>query len=353
MIRRTTDLSPAARNGFDAIIDVRSPSEFALDHIPGAINMPVLDDVQRAAVGTEYVQGSKFLARRTGAAMVARNIAAHLEGSLGDRDGSFRPLVHCWRGGQRSGAMATVMDQVGWPVTVLDGGYQTWRRQVTAALHDRPLAHRLVLIDGPTGSGKTALLALLSARGAQTLDLEALANHRGSLFGALPGGQPPQKLFESRVFAALCASEPARPVLVEAESSRIGRLLLPPALWAAMKAAPTIRLVAPAEARAEFTCRSYGAAAADPAVLDAALSRLPRHLSKALITEWRGLAAEGRTRDLAGALIRDHYDPAYARSRPTGSVLAEVRLDRVDPAALERAADEIAARLAELEARQS
>jgi rhodanese-related sulfurtransferase len=156
MIRRTVDLSPAARDGFDAIIDVRSPAEFALDHIPGAINLPVLDDAQRAAVGTEYVQGSKFLARRTGAAMVARNIAAHLEGALADRDGSFRPLVYCWRGGQRSGAMVTVMDQIGWPVTVLDGGYQTWRRQVTAGLYDTPLPHRLTLLDGPTGSGKTA-----------------------------------------------------------------------------------------------------------------------------------------------------------------------------------------------------
>ena len=134
MIRHTTDLSPAARDGFDAIIDVRSPGEFALDHIPGAINLPVLDDAQRAAVGTEYVQGSKFLARRSGAVMVARNIAAHLEGALADRGGGFKPLVHCWRGGQRSGAMVTVMDQIGWPVTVLDGGYQTWRRQVTAGV---------------------------------------------------------------------------------------------------------------------------------------------------------------------------------------------------------------------------
>lgn len=138
MIRHTVDLSPAARDGFDAIIDVRSPAEYALDHIPGAINLPVLDDAQRAAVGTEYVQGSKFLARRSGAAMVARNIASHLEGALADRGGGFKPLVHCWRGGQRSGAMVTVMDQIGWPVTVLDGGYQTWRRQVNAALYDAP-----------------------------------------------------------------------------------------------------------------------------------------------------------------------------------------------------------------------
>ena len=171
MIPRTVELSPGARDSFDAIIDVRSPAEFALDHIPGAINLPVLDDAQRTAVGTEYVQGSKFLARRSGAAMVARNIAAHLEGALAARGGGFRPLVYCWRGGQRSGAMVTVMEQVGWPVTLLDGGYQRWRRQVKAAFYDTPLPHRLVLLDGPTGSGKTALLAVLSGKGVQTIDL--------------------------------------------------------------------------------------------------------------------------------------------------------------------------------------
>ena len=217
MIRRTTDLSPQARDGFDALIDVRSPAEFALDHVPGAVNLPVLDDAQRAAVGTEYVQGSKFLARRTGAALVARNIADHLEGPLGDRDGAFKPLVYCWRGGQRSGAMVTVMDQVGWPVTVLEGGYQTWRRQVKATLYDAPLEHSLILLDGPTGAGKTALLGVLAGRGVQTLDLEALAAHRGSLFGAMPGGQPSQKAFETRLHDALSRLDPARPILVEAD----------------------------------------------------------------------------------------------------------------------------------------
>ena len=315
MIRTTADVSPAALSAFDAVIDVRSQSEFAEDHLPGAINLPVLDDAQRAEVGTEYVQGSKFLARRRGAALVARNIGAHLEGALADRGGGFRPLVHCWRGGQRSHAMATVMDQVGWHVTVLEGGYRTWRRAVVARLHDGELGLKLILLDGPTGCGKTALLGELASRGAQTLDLEALANHRGSLFGAMPGGQPSQKLFESRLFAAVEALDPARPVVVEAESSKIGRLVLPKALWSAMQASPVVEITAPVAARADFTCATYAEIASDAAALDAALSRLPRHLSKALIAEWREMAAGGRVRDLAEALIREHYDPAYARSR--------------------------------------
>lgn len=345
MIRRTTDLSPAARDGFDAIIDVRSPAEFALDHLPGAINLPVLDDAQRAEVGTEYVQRSKFLARRHGAALVARNIAAHLDGALAGRDGAFQPLVYCWRGGQRSGAMVTVMDQVGWPVTVLDGGYQTWRRQVKAALYDAPMAHRLVLLDGPTGAGKTALLHAVAARGVQTLDLEALAAHRGSLFGALPGGQPSQKAFETRLHDALARLDPARPVLVEAESSKIGARVVPPSLWAAMGAAPAIRLESPVAVRAARTLRDYAAIAADPAALDAALTRLPRHISRETVSAWRALAAAGEIEALARELIVHHYDPAYGRQGGRRDPAAVVAITALDDAALAAAADQLAGRL--------
>lgn len=343
MIRRTADVGLEARGGFDAIIDVRSPGEFALDHLPGAINLPVLDDAQRAVVGTEYVQGSKFRARRMGAAMVARNIADHLGGALADRDGSFRPLVHCWRGGQRSGAMAAVMDQVGWTVTVLDGGYMTWRRAVTTGLYDQPLAHRLVLLDGPTGSGKTEVLKRLATHGVQTLDLEGLANHRGSLFGAMPGGQPSQKLFESRVFAALERSDPARPVVVEAESSKVGSRLVPPQLWAAMQAAPRIGLTGSVEARAAFSARTYAATAADAEALERAFSRMPRHVSKATRAEWRELASAGEHVALAAALIETHYDPAYRRSGGQVAPMATVDAGDLSDAALDAAAGQVAA----------
>ena len=346
MIRRTTDLSAAARVGFDAIIDVRSPAEFAEDHIPGAINLPVLNDAERAEIGTIYVQQSKFLARRLGAAKVARNIAAHLDGALKDRDGSFRPLVHCWRGGQRSGAMVAVMDQIGWPVTILEGGYMTWRRQVQAALYGAPTLS-VVLLDGGTGSGKTALLPRLSERGVQTLDLEGLADHRGSLFGSTGRPQPSQKLFESRLCEAVERLDPARPVVVEAESSRVGSRTVPPALWSAMGRAPAIELDAPVQARAAFSARVYADIASDVEALESALGRLPPHHSKATVAEWKAMARDGRTLDLATALITEHYDPAYRRmsSRRDRPVLDRITMTEVSEAELDRAADAVTASL--------
>jgi len=340
MIRTTTDLSVTSRDRFDAIIDVRSPSEFAEDHLPGAINLPVLDDAERAEVGTEYVQGSKFLARRRGAALVARNVARHLETALADRDGGFRPLVHCWRGGQRSHAMATVMDQVGWSVTLLEGGYRTWRRRVTAALYERPLGLGLVRIDGPTGVGKTAMLAALAERGVQVLDLEALANHRGSLFGGRPEGQPSQKMFESRLFAAMEPLDPARRVVVEAEASRVGDRMLPPSLWKAMGAAPTVALTAPLEARVRRILADYVEWAGDPARIEAALAGLPPHISKSRRADWLEMARDGRTADMVEGLVRDHYDPAYARVRGA----AEATFEADDAAGVEAAIDRLAGR---------
>jgi tRNA 2-selenouridine synthase len=346
MIRATSDLSPAARDGFSAIIDVRSPSEFAEDHVPGAINLPVLDDAERAEVGTLYVQTSRFLARRVGAAKVARNIAAHLEGALADKPKDFRPLVYCWRGGMRSNAFATVLGQVGWHTAVLEGGYRSWRRQVVARLHAaEPLAHRICLIDGPTGAGKTALLGELARLGEQVIDLEALAGHRGSLFGATEAGQPRQKLFESLLLDRLDRADPARPLVLEAESSRIGNLAIPQALWLAMAAAPRVRLSADPALRVRHILDHYGWIASERAALIAAIDRLPSHHSKARKAEWAALAEVGELEPLVAGLIAEHYDPAYSRSmaRREGGVLGIVEVSNGDAlGAAARAAAQLA-----------
>jgi tRNA 2-selenouridine synthase len=341
----TQDVSPAALARFDMVIDVRSPGEFAEDHVPGAVNLPVLSDAERAQVGTVYVQQSRFTARRLGAAHVARNVAHHLETALADRPGGFRPLVYCWRGGMRSNAMATILSQVGWRTTVLAGGYRTYRREVVARLYDGELALNFVLLDGQTGSGKTEMLARLAARGVQTLDLEGLAAHRGSLFGAIAGrAQPSQKLFESRLLGALDALDPARPVVAEAESSKIGERMIPPALWTRLAAAPRIELSAARADRARYLVSAYGDLIADRAAMEAAFARLPIRPSAERLAAWRGMIAAGAFADLAEAIMGLHYDPAYDRARRKHDrpLLATLDVVPTDPTSQDAAADAIA-----------
>ncbi|HLZ82676.1 MAG TPA: tRNA 2-selenouridine(34) synthase MnmH [Caulobacteraceae bacterium] len=344
MIQTLPSADPDGFAAFDDIVDVRSPAEFAEDHMPGAISLPVLDDEERARVGTIYVQESRFKARRLGAALVARNIARHLEEGLRDKPGSWAPLVYCWRGGQRSNAFATVVEQVGWRPTVLVGGYRTYRRRVTAALYDAQPDFRVILLDGYTGVAKTEVLRRLAGLGVQTIDLEGLAAHRGSLFGAFPGKpQPHQKGFESALLAAIDGLDRARPVVVEAESSKVGALNLPPTLWKAMLAAPRIELAAPREARARYTTCAYGDIIADPAALDEILGKLPVHHGKERRAEWRDLAAAKAFTALAAGLMEHHYDPAYERSqrKETRPCVELVSLNDLETASLDAAAARI------------
>src|SRR5262245_16920360 len=331
--------------GFDAVIDVRSPGEFAEDHIGGAVNLPVLDNAERAEVGTIYVQDSRFRARRVGAALIARNVAHHLQTALADKAAAFRPLIYCWRGGMRSGAMATILSQIGWRTAVLAGGYKTYRRHVRARLYVSEQALNVVLLAGPTGSGKTEVLQRLAARGVQTIDLEAVAEHRGSLFGAVGGAQPSQKMFESRLLAALDGLDPARPIVVEAESSKVGDRMIAPVLWRAMLAAPRIVLDAPASARARYLVAAYADITADRARLDDVLARLPWQPGKKALEKWRTLAEAGAFEELAGALIESHYDPAYARTskRDVRKQLGVVEIADLSPKSLDAAAERVAA----------
>lgn len=326
---------------FDAVIDVRSPAEFAEDHLPGAINLPVLSNEERARVGTIYVQQDRHLARKIGAALVARNAANHLETALVDKGPSWRPLIYCWRGGQRSGSFATILKQVGWQAQVLDGGYRSYRRLVAATLYDQPLAACLVVIDGGTGTAKTRLLDHLSEAGAQTVDLEALAAHRGSLFGPLPGGQPSQKAFESGLAAAFAGADPARPVFVEAESAKIGRINLPPSLWNAMRTAPVVRLAAPISARANHLVGVYGDLTSDPVALAEILQKLVPYHGYELVQEWQSMASEGRFAALAEALITTHYDPRYRRQTRPAEALDERRLSDLSDATLRAMAKDL------------
>jgi len=305
----------AQRSAFDAVIDVRSPAEFAEDRLPGAINCPVLDDDERRIVGTQYRQESAFAARRSGAALVARNIARHLETNFAGAPPRWRPLVYCWRGGQRSAAMVHVLCAVGWRASQLDGGYRAFRRQVLADLEVLPQRLDFRVVCGPTGSGKSRLLRHLAQQGAQVLDLEALARHRGSVLGALPKSpQPSQKHYETELWQALQSCDTQRPVYVEAESRKVGQLRLPDALLERMRGATCIELRLPDAARLRLLRDEYAHYEADIASLLQQLDCLTPLHGREHVAEWKRLAAEGNWDDLVARLLGEHYDPAYRRS---------------------------------------
>lgn len=340
-----SNLHAILHHGADTLIDVRSPAEFAEDHIPGAINLPALSNDQRAAVGTMYVQDSAFKARKMGAALVARNVADHLDGPLARMDGSWQPIVYCWRGGQRSGAFASILQQIGWRAETIAGGYQTYRRLVTQTLYDDPLPHsRLVLLDGNTGTGKTAILERLAKQGVQVIDLEGLANHRGSLLGRRDGGQPAQKGFESALATALSVLDPDQPVVLEAESSKIGEINLPPSLWAAMCDAPRIMISAKLEDRAVFLADAYRDVADDIESVRKRLRLLRRIRGHAVVDRWETLLDGAQAVDLARALMADHYDPSYAKSRSAQSfkLLGDVAAVSLNSDGLDQLTQEIA-----------
>ncbi|MCC1493827.1 tRNA 2-selenouridine(34) synthase MnmH [Cognatishimia sp. F0-27] len=347
MTAPTPSLKQFFDHGYDAVIDVRSPAEYAEDHVPGAINLPVLTDAERAEVGTLYKQVSPFKARKLGAALVFRNAAHHVETALAEFDGGWRPLVYCWRGGQRSGSFAWMLREIGWRAETVPGGYRTFRRLVSQALYETPLDHRMVQLGGFTGTAKTALLPRLAALGVQVLDLEGLARHRGSLLGHLPGGQPSQKAFETALIAALHGLDPARPVLVEAESSRIGARILPPSVWDAMKTAPWIEITAPLDARAHYLAETYADILEDGPALKDTLDNLRRYRGHALVDQWHELIDEGRRVSLCASLAADHYDPAYVKSRQSSAqnVVATHHAAALDDSALDKLAETLAAEI--------
>lgn len=337
-----TSLRGLADAGFDAVIDVRSPAEFAEDHVPGAINLPVLSDEERARVGTVYVQDSPFKARKMGAALVSRNAALHLEGALAEMEGGWRPLVYCWRGGQRSGSFATILSQIGWRAETLVGGYRSYRKLVVDRLHDAPFPAPVILLDGNTGTAKTDILARLPARGVQVIDLEGLANHRGSALGAY-GDQPAQKGFETRLAAVVAALDPTRPVVIEAESSRIGVLNLPARVFEAMKNARRIEISAPLDARAAYLVRAYADVTRDPEVLVSRLEGLIRLQGHARVAAWVAMARGGDFAQLAAELMRHHYDVRYAKGRARHErKTVMLKTKTLDDAGIDRLADQVA-----------
>lgn len=301
---------------YDEIIDVRTPAEFAEDHIPGAINCPVLDNEQRIQVGTLYKQVSPFEAKKIGASLVSENIAKHLKDSFLDRPKSWRPLIYCWRGGDRSGSMTTIFKAIGWHAGQLDGGYKAWRSHVIAQLAELPQHYRFIVIGGATGSAKTRILQAIGALGEQVLDLENLANHKGSVLGVLPDSpQPSQKGFETSLLLALAALDPARPVYVEAESRKIGNLHVPEAMIARIRNGEFIAVDATLDARVAFLLKDYDYFLTKPDFLCGRLDALRTLQSRETLDRWQQLIRDSDWPTLVRELLEQHYDPLYQRSQ--------------------------------------
>ncbi|TFZ08096.1 tRNA 2-selenouridine(34) synthase MnmH [Ramlibacter humi] len=306
----------AARlDSFSAVIDARSEAEYAEDRLPGAVNWPSLNNEERALVGTIYKQVNPFEARKRGAALVAANVSRHIEREVLDKPKDWQPLVYCWRGGKRSGSLSLVLDQIGFRVSLVEGGYKAFRGVVLAQLPELSQRLHYRVVCGPTGSGKTRLLHALRDAGAQVLDLEGLAHHRSSVLGLIPGEpQPSQKAFDTRVWQALRAFDPARPVYVESESRKVGNVAVPEALIAVMRASPCLRLELPDDERVALLMEDYQFFVRDAELFCGRLAALTQLRGKAVVDRWQSLARAGDMDTVVRELLLSHYDPGYSAS---------------------------------------
>ena len=302
---------------FDEIIDVRSPSEYEEDNLPNAINMPVLDDEERKLVGTAYKQQSPFVARRKGASIVAHNISKHLKDHFFNKEKKYSPLVYCWRGGERSKSMATFLNSIGWKTTLLEGGYQAYRKHIIEELKKKlSNNYNFKIISGFTGSGKTKLLEHLEDNGSQVLDLEGLASHRGSALGDdITSNQPSQKRFERKILEKLNELNPSKITYIESESSRIGSLQIPASLWALMKDSPVIEIDVPINERADYLIKEYKHFIHDQKLLILKLSKVKHLISQKLYDHWLKLISDEKYKDFVLSILENHYDRAYSNSR--------------------------------------
>ena len=299
---------------FSCVLDARTPAEFALDHLPSAQNAPVLTDAQRVTIGTLDKQASSFEAKRQGAALVSRNIADLLGTPAFQQPRDWAPLVYCWRGGNRSGSLAHILRKIGWASAQLEGGYKAFRSQVIADLETLPQTLRFQVVAGPTGVGKTHLLKSLAQQGAQVLCLETLAQHRGSLLGAMAAPQPSQKAFETQLWHALRHFDAALPVFVESESAKVGNLRVPETLLGAVRASPCLNLVATAAQRVALLCAEYQHFFNGAAELNRKLTVLTPTYGKEKIEGWHAAVNAQAWPALVEDLLSTHYDPAYHRS---------------------------------------
>jgi tRNA 2-selenouridine synthase len=300
---------------YSAIIDARTEDEYALDHLPGAQNWPSLNNSERIVIGTLYKQVGPFEAKKKGAALVAANISKHIQNHVIDLPKDWQPLVYCWRGGKRSGSLALILGQIGFKVSIIEGGYKAFRTALIAAIPAKVERLSWRVICGPTGSGKTRLLHCLRAQGAQVLDLEGLANHRSSVLGIVPGEpQPTQKHFDTLLWDALRNMDPTKPVYVESESRKVGNLAVPESLILAMRASPCYQLELADEERVKLLLEDYDFFVKDPLLFSKRLDALVAIRGQQVVEDWQAQIASDHIEDVVRDLLKLHYDPTYFAS---------------------------------------
>ena len=307
----------ALRDRGAVFVDARSPSEFAEATIPGAVNVPIFDDAQRAEIGTLYKQQGKAAARRRAVQLVAPKIPAMVEKvETAVAAGRAPVVVFCWRGGMRSQALTSFLNLAGVPARQLVGGHKAFRAGVRAFLEAGEWG-RLLVLRGLTGVGKTRLLQQLRDKGYPVLDLEGLANHRGSAFGGLGlGAQPSQKQFEAALWDELRRIPADGYALAEGESPHIGRIVLPPKVYQALQLETTLWVNASLAYRTHVILDDYPARDELKAAFVRPLKALRERLGKEKVEELLGLLERGEWETLVGELMLCYYDPLYRHTRP-------------------------------------
>jgi tRNA 2-selenouridine synthase len=314
------------------IIDVRTPLEFAEDHLPGAVNVPILTDAERVEVGTLYKQTGPQQARQRGLELTCGRFGA-MVGEIAARAACRPILVYCWRGGLRSLSMAILLEMSGYPVVQLRGGYKAFRGMVMSSFEAfRPPAP-LIVVHGMTGVGKTSFINGLDRRTWTAVDLEGLASHRGSAFGQVGiDRQPTQKRFDTLLWDAFRRAAGVRPIVLEGESQRIGSISLPGNLYEVMAGSCKVWCHASLETRIRRLAVEYAHEEYRPAMA-AALERIRKKLGGQRYAELAGLLAEWDIEGLGRGLIEGYYDKLYYKNRPW---TPELEMDLEDYSQAER-----------------
>ena len=314
------------------IIDVRSPSEYRKGHIPNAINMPLFNDEERAEVGTLYKQKSKKAAILRGLDIAGSKMSSFVQEAqqlIRDKE----VAVHCWRGGKRSGSVATLLEFMGFKVVVVKGGYKAYRNLILNTFKERKL--KLIVLGGKTGSGKSIALQKMKEAGEQVLDLEGLAHHKGSAFGAL--GEEPQptvEQFENNLYEAFIKLDMNRRVWIENESKSIGRVYVPDGLWFQMNEAHFLEMDIPFEKRVELLIELYGNFSKDELI--GSLTKISKRLG-GLNMKNAIQAYENDDLKTATEIALNYYDKAYQHAADKKNFktkyLIEISMDNVEKAA--------------------